>query len=162
MPRFEVLRRANLVENNNNNNNNNNSKTNSNSSHSNSFKLIRDQAMEAFGIHNSMAHTTGERLKRKSATVTHMLQIVTKFFPTWHTKGNIAFSIWMQATKEGIVDTDSRVQQAFKETNVPSNGVEFDDLVHERCASNFVLPTKWIRHSKNRRHDAMVGTTNIC
>jgi hypothetical protein len=124
-------------------------------------ELIRDQAMEAFGIYNSMAHTTSERLKRNSATITYMLQIVTKFIPTSRTKGNIAFSIFMQATKEGIVDTDSRVQQAYKETNAPSNGVEFDDLVHERCAPDFVLPTKWIRHSKNRRHDAMVGTTNI-
>lgn len=118
------------------------------------LELIRDQAMEAFGIYNSMAHTTSQRLKRNSATITYMLQIVKKYIPTSRTKGNIAFTIWMQATKEGIVDTNLRtVQQSYKEANTPSNGVEFDDLVHERCDPEFVLPTKWIRHSKNRRHD---------
>jgi hypothetical protein len=132
------------------------------------LERIRDQAMEAFGIYNSLAHTTSERLKRNSATITYMLQIVQKYIPTSRTKGNVAFSIWLHATKEGIVDSHSScsssmsstvsVQQAYRETNTPSNGMEFDDLVEERCAPDFVLPTKWIRHSKNRRHDA---ATNI-
>ena len=124
-------------------------------------EVIRDQAMEAFGIYNSMAHTTSDRLRRNSATITYMLQIVTKYIPTSRTKGNIAFSIWMQATKEGIVDSNHQatsirtsVQQSYKVANTPSNGVEFDDLVEERCDPDFVLPTKWIRHAKNRRHDA--------
>jgi hypothetical protein len=119
------------------------------------LQLIRDQAMDAFGIYNSMAHTSSQRLKRNSATVTYMLQIVNKYIPTSRSKGNIAFSIWMQGTKEGIVDASTfNVQQSFKDANTPSNGVEFDEFVNEKCQADFVLPTKWIRHAKNRRHDA--------
>jgi hypothetical protein len=121
-------------------------------------KHIRNQAMEAFGIYNSMAHTTSDRLKINSATITYMLQIVQKYIRTSRTKGNIAFSIWMQATKEGIVDSSFSVQQAYKEVNMPSNGAEFDELVNERCDPDFDLPTKWICHAKNRRLDATVAT----
>ncbi len=136
---------------------NSNDDDNTSNSNSSNTKKLRDQALYyAFGMYDTLRHANN--LTRNSATMTYMLQVVSKFFPPSRTRGNVAHGLWMHAVRQGIVDP--HVMEALRAAHTPSNGVEFDDwtrlyLDHKQVRD---LPQKLNKYAKVRRYTPREAT----
>jgi hypothetical protein len=86
---------------------------------------VRDEAMEVtFGTFDAMRQS--DAVQRNSATYTYMLETMAKCLPPSKSKGNICHGLWVHATKHERV-VDQGLINAMVSTNIPSNGVDFDE-----------------------------------
>jgi hypothetical protein len=119
-------------------------------------KLRDDAILLAFGAFDAINHSAA--LEGNSATYTHLLNLVAKYFPRGVTCGNIAHGMFKHARQQGIIDDG--VISAYLAANEPSNATHVDEFIENNLhgKTRKELPFKWTRYSRIRRHHPREAT----
>lgn len=108
---------------------------------------IRDEALQtAFGVYDEMRF----HVDRNAATYAYMLRVVAKFLPPSKTRGNIAYGLWTHAKRNHVASR--QVLEALHHTNIPSNGVDFDQWFRDNGDIKNT-PLNWRKNYKLRRYN---------
>lgn len=107
---------------------------------------VRDEALEtAFGTYDEMRL----HVDRNSATFRYMLDVVAKFIPPSHSRGNIAYGLWSHARLQNVASR--QVLEALQRANIPSNTKDFDDWLAKNKDIR-EMPLKWRKIHRVRRY----------
>jgi hypothetical protein len=108
---------------------------------------MRDEALQtAFGVYDEMRF----HVDRNAATYAYMLRVVAKFLPPSKTRGNIAHGLWTHAKRNHVASR--QVLEALHHTNIPSNGVDFDEWFRDNVDIKNT-PVNWRKNYKLRRYN---------
>jgi hypothetical protein len=108
---------------------------------------MRDEALQtAFGVYDEMRF----HVDRNAATYAYMLRVVAKFLPPSKTRGNIAHGLWTHAKRNHVASR--QVLEALHHTNIPSNGVDFDEWFRDNVDIKNT-PLNWRKNYKLRRYN---------